>query len=159
MDWLFTTRWGLVCCVGAGVVLAALGNLGIAMAGWGNTKDEIIPTGWEWVDPIVGYVWLGLFAAMAVASWLAYTSGRPTATRDGRLVLCLMIVCILYPVYTLGLQTVPGLVANILVLALIIATALIIRNTSLPAAGLLLPVGLWVSIATIYLVKLLNANA
>jgi tryptophan-rich sensory protein len=102
MERLMMTRGGLACCIAAAVSLAALCNLLIALAGWNGNDGLIVPAGWEWVDPIVGYVWLGLFAGMGTAAWLVYSSGRPTAVRDGRLVVGLIAVCFLYPVYTLA---------------------------------------------------------
>jgi tryptophan-rich sensory protein len=160
MRWLTTTRGGLACGVAAAVLLAALCNWLIVLAGWvGSAGSEVVPAGWEWVDPIVGYVWLGLFAGMGTAAWLAYSSGRPTAVRDGRVVVGLMAVCFLYPVYTLGMQAVPGLVANVAVVGLTVAAAAVIRRSSAVAAGMLVPVAVWVSVATVYLAKLVAANA
>jgi tryptophan-rich sensory protein len=153
------TRGSLACCVAAAVLLAALCNLLIAVAGWGGSNGlDVVPAGWEWVDQIVGFVWLGLFAGMGTASWLVYSSGRPTAVRDGRVVVGLIIVCFLYPVYTLGMQPVPGLVGNVAVVALTVAAAAIIRRSSSLAAGILVPVAAWVSLAAVYLAKLIAAN-
>jgi tryptophan-rich sensory protein len=160
MGWFMMTRGGLACCVASAVALAALCNLLIVLAGWeGNDGLNAVPAGWEWVDQIVGYVWLGLFAGMATAAWLVYSSGRPTAVRDGRVVVGLMTVCFLYPVYTLGMQAVPGLVGNVAVLALTVAATAIIRRSSALAAGMLVPVAVWLSLATVYLAKLVAANA
>ncbi len=160
MEWLTKTRGGLACSVAVAVLLAALCNLLITLAGWDdNAGTEVVPAGWEWVDPIVGYVWLGLFAVMATAAWLVYSSGRPTAVRDGRVVVGLMAVCLLYPVYTLGMQSVPGLVGNFAVVGLTVAAASVIRRSSAVAAGMLVPVAVWVSVATVYLAKLVAANA
>lgn len=159
MTWLTTTRVGLVCCIVAGVALAAAGNLAVDLGDWGDGGSERVPAGWEWVDQVVGYVWLVLFGVMAAASWLANSSGRPTATRDGRIILGLMLVCILYPVYTLGFQAIAGLIANVIVLVLFVIAATEVRRSSPVAAVLLLPVVAWIAIATVYVVKLVALNA
>ncbi|MDW8367239.1 MAG: hypothetical protein RMK49_15475 [Abditibacteriales bacterium] len=70
MEWPITTRAGLICCVAAGVVAAAAGNLLVAVFGWGGDWASVIPAGWEWVDRVVGYVWLGLFACLTTPGWL-----------------------------------------------------------------------------------------
>ena len=160
MNWLVKTHSGLACCVVAAVLLAVLGNVFVYLGEWnGAMRQQIVPAGWEWVDRVVGYVCLGLFACMGTAAWLAYSSGQPTAARDSYIVVGLMLVCILYPFYTLGLQAVPGLIGNVVVVILTILAAIFVRRSSSVAVGLLAPVALWVSLATVYVARLIAANA
>jgi tryptophan-rich sensory protein len=159
MDWLLNTRTGLTCCVAAAVATAAFGNLLVYAAYRFQDAGHLrIPPGWEWVERIVGFVWLGLFACMGAASWLAYNSGGVNAVRDGRLLIGLLLVCLLYPVYTLGMKVIPGLVANVVVLVLAVVVAVLVWPSSAAAAGLVAPVVVWIILATVYMAKLVALN-
>ncbi|MFO0957870.1 MAG: TspO/MBR family protein [Isosphaeraceae bacterium] len=159
MSWIWKTRAGLAFTVAAALAACGVDNLLIAAAS-ALVSEEIVrtPPGWEWADGVVGYVWVGLFVCMGLASWLAYRSGWPGAVRDGRLALSLLVVCMLYPVYTLGMRAIPGLVANVAVLALTCGVAALVRRSSATAAGLLAPIGLWLAVATLSMIQLVGLN-
>lgn len=160
MDRILHSRVGLACCVVAAVAAATVGNLMVNVAYRFQDSPELQnPAGWEWVERVVGFVWLGLFACMGTASWLAYNGSGPNASRNGRLIVGLLVVCLLYPVYTLGMQAVPGLIANVAVLVLAVAVAASVRSSSPVVTGLVLPVVVWVALATVYTAKLVGIIA
>jgi tryptophan-rich sensory protein len=137
--------------------LAVVCNLALAASGWTRTS-MIVPTGWEWVDGIVGFAWIFLFACMGVSASLLFRSGTPSGKFHACWVLSLLGVCLLYPLYTFGMKAGPGLVGNIVVLLLTIAVIVLVLKSSLKAAFLLIPTALWLAVASVYLVKLLAAN-
>lgn len=159
MNLFWSTRIGLACCVVTAVAAAALGNL-LVMAAQrsGDAEALTVPASWEWVNRVVGYVWLGLFAGLGAASWLAFRSRAVNAVRDGQLLIGLLVTCLLYPVYTLGMQAVPGLVANVVVLLMAVVVAVLVRSSSMAAAALVIPVIAWISLATVYLAKLVSMD-
>jgi tryptophan-rich sensory protein len=144
----------------AGIALAIAGNGLVFYFGLGSTgaRKLLTPAGWEWVDKIVAFVWVGLFAMLAMGAWCAFNSSRPTGKTDALLIWGLLIICLLYPVYTLGFQVVPGLIGNIVVLLLSCGLCIFVRRSSLIAAASIVPVIVWLSVATIYVVKLIKAN-
>jgi tryptophan-rich sensory protein len=145
----------------AGIALAIVGNGLVFYFGLGSTSIRrlVTPAGWEWVDKVVAYVWIGLFALMATGAWCAFSSTRPTGKTDGLLIWGLLIVCLLYPAYTLGFRPVPGLIGNIVVLLLSCGLCILVRRSSLIASASIGPVIMWLSVATIYVVKLIKANS
>ncbi|MDW8367238.1 MAG: hypothetical protein RMK49_15470 [Abditibacteriales bacterium] len=69
-----------------------------------------------------------------------------------------MAVCLLYPLYTLGLQPMPGLVGHRVVVALTVAIGVVVGWSSLVAGEVLAPVAVWVSVAPVYLSNLVAAK-
>ena len=142
------------------MLLAGAANAIIFAVGLGPSRDGgiVVPRGWEWVERVVWFGWVVLFAGMGLAAWLAARSGRATAGIDARLIWALIVICLLYPLYTLGFRIIPGRIGNIAVLVLTCVLAGVVRRTSRAAAALLVPVALWVAVATVYVVKLIQAN-
>ncbi len=70
----------------------------------------------------------------------------------------LIVICALYPLHTTGLQVIPGLVGNVVVMILTLGVAIVIWPSSRLSSVLLAPVAAWLAVATIYLVKLISVN-
>jgi tryptophan-rich sensory protein len=146
--------------VAGAVALAVAGNVAIALAGWpGDRAMRVVPAGWGWVDRVVGFVWVALFALMGVAIWLLLRAGAPSSHAHAWAVAGLLLVCLLYPLYTLGLRAGPGLVANVAVLVLACGVAWVVSHTSVPASLLLVPTIVWIIVASVYVVKLIRVNS
>jgi len=148
----------LVLQIAAAVLLATGANALIALGGFSSTRHLIQPPALVWIDRVVGYVWVALFALMATGRWLILRSGSPDAPAHARLLAWLIVICALYPIYTLGLQLLPGLIGNIFVLVLSVRVARGIWASSHAAAIFTTLVSLWVTVASIYVFRLLQLN-
>ena len=138
--------------------LAILCNALIALTGVGiGTPTEVVPQGWAWVDQIVGFVWVGLLIALGGAWWLLRRADAEDAAPAARLVLILAVVCLLYP-FTFGLTVYTGLLGNIVIGVFAAWVAWRARVSSTPAALLVLPVVVWLTVATVYVSLLIAAN-
>ncbi len=105
---------------------------------------------------VIGIVWLVLFAAMGVARWLLLTKPMDTI-RARRLILVLLLFCLAYPVYTLGLKSeILGLGGNLLIIALSLFVVTRLSSISRLAAGLVSLVMVWVSFASFLVVEQLR---
>lgn len=98
---------------------------------------------------IVPFVWLGLFAAMgAAAALLRAPSGQLTPA--SMVVLCLLVNCALYPVYTNGFRSEDaGLAGNYATALLTVLAAALAWPRSRWASVLTVPVAIWVTLASI----------
>ena len=146
--------------VSSAVLLAVIANGIIFYFGINSTasRNHATPPGWEWVGKIVAVVWVVLFAIMALGAWFAQRSEKPTGKTDAWLIWGFIIVCVLYPFYTFGFQAVPGLIANVIVLILSLGLCVLVSRSSFLASASLIPVILWISVATVYVAKLVHAN-
>lgn len=141
-----------------GAVLALGVNLVIQLAGWGEE-----PAGTAYPGPvnsviyaIVPFVWIGLFAAMGTALFALRARGM---MRPARAVGVLLANCALYPVYTLGFSSrALGLAGNGLtaVLAAFAIGMMVERAPRL--APLIVPVIVWVALASIGLVAVMTGR-
>jgi tryptophan-rich sensory protein len=111
----------------------------------------------QWVDSIVVFVWILLSALMIATAWLLVQQ-KGEVSKEVKLVILLMIATWSYPLYTLFYKLVPGLIGNILYLALAIYVILQVRNVSVHIAYLLYPIVMWVGFATIYVIFQLLAK-
>jgi tryptophan-rich sensory protein len=152
---------GLVCALGA-VLLAVLANLYILLARpFGATLgipiEETGPVG-ALIAAIVPYVWLFLFAGMGTSFWLSARAHRRTSRRTW-LVVILIVLCVGYPVYTGALnQPIIALIGNAAVIAVAAIAVWVTWPVSRLAAGLLVPVIAWVSLASVALVALITGQ-
>lgn len=129
--------------------------LGWDKAGSSRIEAEFAPPGY-----VVGVVWTGLFVLMAVARWLIVKSRGINAAAHARLVTILAVLCFLYPFYTLGLSSqIMGLVGNAAVILLAGWTIWQVKSSSKTAAALLSAVVLWVSFASLIIIRELQLNA
>ena len=106
------------------------------------------PPGW-----LVGVVWVGLILLMSIAAWRLSRSPSAESNKVGRWIVWLIILCLSYPFYTLGLKSHSlGLAGNIATFAMgafIMAKAWPLSRAS---ACLLIPILAWLAYATATLV-------
>lgn len=131
-----------------GLVLA-LNGLVFAF-GWEGGGDGASSLRVELPGWFVGLVWTLLFAGLGAARWLVTRAPTVDADRGARLVVVLLAVCALYPFYALASTSrVPGLIGNLVTIALAVWTARRIRASSGLAAALVGLVAAWVVFATV----------
>ena len=66
----------------------------------------------QWVDKIVGIVWVALSTLMFISAWIIVREYG--FNREFWLVATLGIATWTYPLYTLGFKLIPGLIGNLL---------------------------------------------
>ena len=113
-----------------------------------------LPPGW-----LVGAIWMLLFTAMGVARWMLLRGGGANQDRDASLVVLLAFLCMIYPLYTLGLRSESiGLAGSIFtaLIAVWIAARLIRRSST--AAALVGLVIAWLVYASVALARTMNAQ-
>ncbi|WP_263377307.1 tryptophan-rich sensory protein [Granulicella paludicola] len=95
-----------------------------------------IPPGW-----VVGAIWMVLFTAMGLARWLLIRRNAGRLVEGPSL---LGFLCLLYPLYTAGLQNDSvGLVGNIVTAAVALPLAVLVWRWSRAATGCLSAVCAW----------------
>jgi tryptophan-rich sensory protein len=151
---------GWLISAGGAVLLAVLANVYILLARpFGATLgipiEQTGPVG-NVISIIVPYVWLFLFAGMGTSFWLLARKYRHMSGRAG-LVVALVLICVGYPFYTGSLnQPIIALIGNAVVVLLAAVAVWSIWPVSRLAAGLLLPVIAWVSLASVALAALIT---
>ncbi|MEI6429116.1 MAG: hypothetical protein WCO45_12140 [Pseudanabaena sp. ELA607] len=150
--------WELIIVIVVAIGFTILCNALIALTGVGVGKPtQIVPQGWEWVDRIVGFVWIGLLTALGIAWWLLRQAEANGIETPSRLLPILFAVCLLYP-FTFGLTPLSGLIGNVVIGAFAAWVAWKAYSLSVLAAILITPIAIWLSIATVYLYLLLRVN-
>lgn len=97
---------------------------------------------------VIGIVWIILFASMGTARWLIVRR-EEREFKNANLVFLLILLCVAYPLYTLGLSSLTvGLAGNIVTAVTALWVAIRIRNSSMPAALLAGAPAVWVVFAT-----------
>ena len=97
---------------------------------------------------------------MAVARWLIAESRGIDRAAHARLITILAVLCFLYPFYTLGLSSrTMGLIGNCIIILLAGWTIWQVKSSSKTAAALLSAVVLWVSFASVIIIRELQLNA
>jgi tryptophan-rich sensory protein len=132
----------LVVFVGAPLVLnGVIFGLGVNRSGGAQTG---LPPGW-----VVGTIWLVLFAGMGAVRWLLLrVSSTHKEQRRVEWVSLLAVLCLLYPVYTVGFSwLLAGLVGNMVTLVAAVPIALYAFRRSRLAGCCLVPLVLWLSYA------------
>jgi tryptophan-rich sensory protein len=106
---------------------------------------------------VVGIVWLALVAAMGFARWLLLTKPADTI-RPRRLILYLLLFCLAYPLYTVGLKNLAlGLAGNFATIALSLFVAIRVSASSRLAACLVALVTVWVAFASFLVAEQLRS--
>jgi tryptophan-rich sensory protein len=103
-----------------------------------------LPPGW-----VVGGIWMVLFAAMGVARWLLLRRGvERGAGLAAAGVALLGFLCLLYPLYTIGLSNDrAGLVGNVITLLVALAVAVLSWRLSRAAGACIVAACLWLTYA------------
>lgn len=122
-----------------------------------RTVDRLVPPGWEFVEVVVTPVWIVIMAALVIAIWQLWQPGDAMLRIKAQWLGILLISIALYqPTFGLSPQT--GLIGNIFNLILPITIGLIVYPASpvgLTTIGVMI---IWVSVATVYLVKRMQLN-
>lgn len=111
--------------------------------GWNmnSAPNPYLPPSW-----LVGTIWMLLFAAMAVARWMLLRAG---GAESGPVVL-LAFLCLIYPLYTLGLRSQGvGLAGSILTALVAIWVAVRVQRRSRGAVALIGLVIAWLGYASL----------
>jgi tryptophan-rich sensory protein len=104
----------------------------------------------SWIDRIVGVVWIALSGLMLAALYLLYV--KSGFSEGSLLVILLLVATWTYPFYTLGFRLIPGLFGNLFYAGLL-GFGLVRVYGEIPlAAWLLVPIGVWIAIATVYVI-------
>jgi len=111
-------------------------------------RSILSPPGW-----LVGTVWGGLFLLMSMAAWRLSRIPSADSKKVGRWIVWLMIFCLSYPFYTLGLKSHSlGLAGNITTFAFAAVIVVKAWPLSRTSAWLLIPMLPWLAYATATLV-------
>jgi tryptophan-rich sensory protein len=122
--------------------------------GWnGNTAPSpFLPPGW-----LVGTIWMVLFTAMGIARWLL-VRGEEAPSRSW-LVSLLAFLCMMYPLYTLGLRSETiGLAGSVGTAVIAIWVAVRLVSASRGAAALISLVLAWLMYASVALARTMQAG-
>jgi len=107
----------------------------------------------DWAPPgaVIGAVWTGLFALMAVALWMAERAGTASQTRLPRLgILALYTVCMGWTWGYFGLQNIAnGFYVTVAAFALGAPVLIVVFRVSRAAGLLLLPLQGWLGFALV----------
>jgi len=142
----------------AGFVIPPLLLNGVIFGlGWDHdtAPNQYLPPGW-----VVGTIWMLLFTAMGIARWLLVRAGTSTGNREARLVVVLAFVCMIYPLYTLGLRSDRiGLAGSVATAALAIWIGSKVARRSRAAAGLTGLVVAWLIYASVALARIVQTQS
>jgi tryptophan-rich sensory protein len=104
-----------------------------------------VPPGW-----LVGSVWVVLFAMLGLARWRLRRSGSQAGLQGARWTLAFVVVCALYPLYTLGLRSLAaGFVGNLGTAVFAVALSLRVKRVDNLSAGIFALVVGWLCYATL----------
>jgi tryptophan-rich sensory protein len=120
--------------------------------GWDNAEEQTRLT-FEPPGYVIGIIWIVLFTLLAIARWHLNAPDDKATKRTRAWVTGLLAFNLLYPFYSLAVDSlVGGLLGNLCVIAIaLIATVSAWRNNR-TAALLVSPVVAWVSFATVIVV-------
>lgn len=130
--------------------LAVLVNGGLALIGGDSRGVEqhfssvFAPPGW-----LVGGVWIVLFGLLGLARWRLARSGSEAGRQGARWAMAFVVVCALYPVYTLGLRSLTaGFVGNVGTALFAVFVGLQVMRIDSLSAGVFALVVAWLCYAT-----------
>lgn len=147
---------GLVINVGVAVGSALLANAIIWALDWNSGEDASKSPSFAPPGYIVGIVWVILFACMGAARWsivrdAVSENGR---SRGSRLLIVLVILCALFPFYSLAPDSnVAGLIGTLVTLAFAAFVTRTVRPLSRTAFNLMIPLMVWLLYATAIIVR------
>ena len=140
----------ILLAVGAALFMNGL----IIGLGWDKSTDYASSPSFQSPGYVVGFVWECLFTLMATARWQlnAYSFNQASPARNW--VTILMISCLLYPFYSLAINSqIGGLLGNLETIALTTFVIVQVWSISTLTALLILPVIFWVAFATATILK------
>lgn len=124
--------------------VAAIGGNALVFGLNLNAESKLVAPPWAPSPIVIGAVWIVLFGLMATARWLLNRCDHPRRWADQDLIVALVAVCWAYPFYAIAPGNRPlGLIGTLLTVALAMYVANRLRELSPLAAGLLVPVIVW----------------
>ncbi len=137
----------MIAVAGVAVVL----NCGLALFGGespvvgSRVLGIFAPPGW-----LVGGVWVVLFALLGLVRWRMVRLGSDAGRQGARWTIAFVVLCALYPVYTLGLRSpFAGFIGNVGTAILAGALGLRVRRIDRSSAWVFAVVVAWLSYATL----------
>jgi tryptophan-rich sensory protein len=101
----------------------------------------------EW---LVGSVWVVLFALLGLVRWRMLRLGSEAGRECARWTIVFVVICALYPAYTLGLRSLfAGFMGNIGTAIFAVALGLRVRRIDNPSARVFALVVAWLCYATL----------
>jgi tryptophan-rich sensory protein len=139
-------------------IFAIVCNALIAISGVSvSNPTGAVPQGWAWVNMVVGYVWVVLFAVQG-CSWNLVRASTDSQLRDrASYVVALAVICLFYP-FTFGLTAYTGLLGNVLIAAFAVWVMRRIFSASKLATVFLAPTVIWLGLASVYLTMVIQLN-
>jgi tryptophan-rich sensory protein len=142
-----TTVKSLLLNISVALILVLAMNGIIFSLGWQNDRVNTLKTSWVQVPGyLIGIIWIILFGFMATARWYLNFTERKNYYQN--IVVFLIFICLIYPLYTTGLQNLYVGIAGIIVTA-IFAMFVIWKlwNVSRRSAYYIIPVIVWLFFA------------
>ncbi|MFE4106032.1 hypothetical protein [Almyronema epifaneia] len=112
----------------------------------------------SWIERVASRVWVVLTLMMLASLCFLVKAEGQIWQKYVYSVLALIAMVWLYPLYTFGFRLVPGLIGNIAVGLLAAWVVWFVSASSAIAAYLIVPVIIWLSVATVYVILLLLNN-
>ena len=115
-------------------------------------KPYISPSG-----EVIGSVWVILIALMSIGRWTMNKYSKDRATRPRKAITILIVSCIFYPLYSIAIGGLTGLLGgltgNIIIILNSIIVLWLVKPISKPAFYLNIPVLIWVIFATTIIIS------
>jgi tryptophan-rich sensory protein len=151
----------LLLYMGLFVGVAAGLNAWIFTSGAADWADTLAEPGWAPAGAVIGAVWIGLFALMALAAFMVDRSDEPGRRFDARAgIIALWAVCVSWTGLYFGLETVAnGFYVTVAAFVLGVPVLVLAFRASLVAALLLLPLQAWLGFALVLSWRIWRLNA
>ena len=129
--------------------IAAGLNAWIFMTGGADWSRALVSPPWSPPGPVVGTVWIVLFALMATSLWLVDRDGQLQARSGARSLIALQyLINISWPLLYFGLESIAaGFFVTAIAWLVSLASLITIWRASRGAALLFVPLTLWLSFA------------
>jgi len=132
---------GIAVLLNAGLVLFGDESLGVGS----QVLPIFTPPGW-----LVGGVWVVLFALLGLVRWRMVRLGSAAGRLGARWTIVFVVLCALYPVYTLGLRSLfAGFIGNIGTAIFAVALGFRVRRIDNSSAWVFALVVAWLCYATL----------
>jgi tryptophan-rich sensory protein len=132
---------GVAVLLNGGLALFGEESLGVGS----QVSAMCAPPGW-----LVGGVWVVLFALLGLVRWRMVRLGSEAGRQGARWTIAFVVVCALYPVYTLGLRSlVAGFIGNVCTALFALALGLRVRRIDNSSGWVFAFVVGWLGYATL----------